>query len=75
MRLTYSINAMAWGTVELEPEIRDWLEHLPIEQFATVAFYIDLLSEEVRCWTSRTRANWTASSASFGSISIGRRCA
>ena len=22
----YSIVAMAWGTVELEPEVRDWLE-------------------------------------------------
>lgn len=42
---TYSINAMAWGTVELEPEIRDWLEQLPIARFATAAFYIDLLAE------------------------------
>jgi hypothetical protein len=37
---------MTWGTVELEPEVREWLEQLPTEQFATVAFHIDLLSKE-----------------------------
>jgi phage-related protein len=37
---------MAWGTVELEPEVRDWLEQLPTDQFARAAFYIDLLAEE-----------------------------
>ncbi|MBT8224106.1 MAG: type II toxin-antitoxin system RelE/ParE family toxin [Dactylosporangium sp.] len=36
---------MAWGTVELEPEVRDWLEGLPTERFAHVAFYVDLLAE------------------------------
>jgi hypothetical protein len=36
---------MAWGTVELEPEIKDWLEGLPTTQFAHVAFYVDLLAE------------------------------
>lgn len=42
----YSINAMAWGTVELEPEVRDWLDQLPTPRFATAAFYIDLLAEQ-----------------------------
>jgi len=42
----YSIVAMSWGTVELEPEVRDWLEELPAAQFARAAFYIDLLAEE-----------------------------
>jgi phage-related protein len=37
---------MTWGTVELEPEVQDWLEHLPVGQFATAAFYIDLLADE-----------------------------
>ncbi len=37
---------MAWGTVELESEIRDWLEQLPTSRFATAAFYIDLLAEQ-----------------------------
>lgn len=33
------------GTVELEPEVREWLEHLSTVQFATAAFYIDLLAD------------------------------
>lgn len=37
---------MAWGTVELEPEPRDWLEGLSTEHFATAAFYVDLLAEQ-----------------------------
>jgi hypothetical protein len=37
---------MAWGSVELEPEVRDWLEQLPTAQFATAAFYVDLLAEK-----------------------------
>jgi phage-related protein len=36
---------MAWGTVELESEVRNWLERLPTGQFATAAFYIDLLAD------------------------------
>lgn len=42
----YSIAAMAWGTVELEPEVRNWLEQLPTTQFAHAAFYVDLLAEQ-----------------------------
>jgi len=37
---------MAWGTVELEPEVRAWLEGLPTAAFATAAFYIDLLADQ-----------------------------
>lgn len=37
---------MAWGSVELEPEVRDWLEQLPTARFMTAAFYIDLLAEQ-----------------------------
>lgn len=37
---------MPWGSVELEPEVRDWLEALPTWQFATAAFYVDLLAEQ-----------------------------
>ncbi len=36
---------MNWGTIELEPEVRDWLEGLPTSEFATAAFYVDLLAE------------------------------
>jgi hypothetical protein len=37
---------MAWGTVELEPEVRGWLEEAGTAQFARTAFYIDLLAEQ-----------------------------
>ncbi len=37
---------MSWGTVELESEVRAWLEGLPTAAFATVAFYIDLLADQ-----------------------------
>jgi hypothetical protein len=36
---------MTWGIVELEPEVREWLEQLSAARFATVAFYVDLLAE------------------------------
>lgn len=31
--------------MELEPEVRDWLEALPTPEFARAAFYVDLLAE------------------------------
>jgi hypothetical protein len=37
---------MTWGTVELEPEVRNWLEDLSTAHFARAAFYLDLLAEE-----------------------------
>jgi hypothetical protein len=37
---------MTWGTVELEPEVRDWLEALSTAHFARTAFYIDLLADQ-----------------------------
>ncbi|MET9029897.1 type II toxin-antitoxin system RelE/ParE family toxin [Nocardia sp. NPDC004168] len=37
---------MGWGIVELEPEVRDWVERLPSVAFARVAFYIDLLGDK-----------------------------
>jgi hypothetical protein len=37
---------MPWGTVELEPEVRDWLEGLSTKHFAHAAFYVDLLAEQ-----------------------------
>ncbi|MER5391238.1 type II toxin-antitoxin system RelE/ParE family toxin [Saccharopolyspora sp. NPDC002686] len=36
---------MSWGNVELEPEIRGWLEGLSVAHFSTAAFYIELLAE------------------------------
>ena len=37
---------MAWGTVELEVEVREWLEALSTDLFARAAFYVDLLAEK-----------------------------
>ena len=36
---------MPWGEVELEPEVRDWLEALATPEFARASFYVDLLAE------------------------------
>ncbi|MGH7630083.1 MAG: type II toxin-antitoxin system RelE/ParE family toxin [Gemmatimonadales bacterium] len=36
---------MSRGTVELESEIREWLDELSTAHFATAAFHIDLLAE------------------------------
>ena len=33
------------GSVELEPEVQEWLQRLSPEDFATVETYIDLLAE------------------------------
>jgi hypothetical protein len=65
---------MAMGTVELEPEVRDWLESLSTSQFATAAFYVDLIAARVRCLASRIPVSWMASCVSCGSISKGGRC-
>ena len=37
---------MAWGEVELEPEVRDWLAGLTDREFGHVERYVDLLAEE-----------------------------
>jgi hypothetical protein len=46
LALAHSIDAMPWGTVELEPEVRSWLEELPTNLFARAAFYVDLLADQ-----------------------------
>ena len=40
-----TICGMSWGSIELEGEVRDWLEGLSGAEFGHVAFYIDLLAE------------------------------
>lgn len=37
---------MAWGTVELEPEVVEWLEGLSDGEFGQAERYIDLLADE-----------------------------
>lgn len=41
----YSIDAMSWGKVELEPEVRDWYLALDEEDQARVGFHVDRLAE------------------------------
>jgi len=36
---------MPWGTIELEPEVEDWLLSLTDDDFGQVERYIDLLAE------------------------------
>ncbi|WP_033339282.1 type II toxin-antitoxin system RelE/ParE family toxin [Catenuloplanes japonicus] len=36
---------MAWGSIEQEPEVSEWLEKLSTEHFAKATFYIELLAE------------------------------
>jgi hypothetical protein len=36
---------MAWGSVEVEPEVAKWLEGLSDDDFGQAAFYIDLLGD------------------------------
>ena len=36
---------MPWGSVELEPEVAEWVEALPAAEFGRVEFYIDLLAD------------------------------
>ena len=58
---------MTWGTVELEPEVRDWLEALPTPEFATAAFYVDLVAERGPLLGEPYTGSWTGSCESFGS--------
>jgi len=60
--------------VELEPEVRDWLEALPTAQFATAAFCIDLLADQGPLEMSLTRGSWMASCVSCGFISTALLC-
>ena len=39
------IAGMAWGEVELEPEVRDWVEGLDDQRWAQAMFHLDLLEE------------------------------
>ncbi len=35
---------MLWGSIELEPEVAEWIEALPAAEFGRAEFYIDLLA-------------------------------
>jgi hypothetical protein len=40
-----TVDGMAWGEVELEPEVADWLESLDDQRWAQALFHFDLLEE------------------------------
>ncbi|HST86562.1 MAG TPA: type II toxin-antitoxin system RelE/ParE family toxin [Kineosporiaceae bacterium] len=43
---SHAVNAVAWGSIELETELSEWLKRLPARHLATVAFYLDLLARQ-----------------------------
>jgi hypothetical protein len=44
--VSHAVNAMAWGSIELDTELAEWLKRLPARHLATVAFYLDLLARQ-----------------------------
>jgi hypothetical protein len=40
----HDVDTRAWGVIELDTELSEWLKRLPPRHLATVAFYIDLLA-------------------------------
>jgi hypothetical protein len=40
-----TVDGMAWGEAELEPEVVDWLESLDDQRWAQALFHLDLLEE------------------------------
>lgn len=38
--------AQPWCTIELKPQVEDWLEWLTAQEFATVAHYMDVLARQ-----------------------------
>ncbi|OMI38317.1 hypothetical protein SPAR_16625 [Streptomyces sparsogenes DSM 40356] len=41
----HSVNAMRWGSVELEPEVESWLACLDDKRWAQALMHLDLLEE------------------------------
>src|SRR5690349_13361540 len=50
--VSHAVNAMAWGSIELDTELTEWLKRLPARHLATVTFYLDLLARQGPrlCW-------------------------
>lgn len=40
-----TVDGMAWGQAELEPEVAKWLESLDDQRWAQALFHLDLLEE------------------------------
>lgn len=41
----HSVDAMTWGTVELEPEVAEWLAALDDKRWAQALMHLDLLEQ------------------------------
>ena len=47
LAIGYTIDGMAWGTIELEPEVEKWLlEDLDDQQYGQALMHLDLLEEQ-----------------------------
>ena len=60
--------------VELEPEVQAWLHELPTAQFATAAFYIDMLAEKGPLLGEPYTRQLDGKLGNCGSILTVRRC-
>lgn len=40
------MRVMGWGSIELEPEVSDWLSSLSTDEFQHVRFYVELLRDK-----------------------------
>jgi hypothetical protein len=45
VQAAYTIAVMSWGTVELEPEVENWLLGLDDQRYGQALFHLDLLEE------------------------------
>lgn len=64
---------MSWRSVELESEVRDWLEGLNGAHLGHAAFYIDLLAERGVLLSEPHTKQLDGKLRSFGSICLDRR--
>lgn len=64
---------MAWGKLELEAEVEEWLLGLSEDEQGRVQFYFDLLEEtKAYTWESPIHASCEGSSESSAFTSVGR---
>ena len=68
-----TIAGMSWGSVELEPEVRDWLEGLAGSEFGHAACYVDLLAERGVLLSEPYTKQLDGKLRSFGSTSVDRQ--
>ena len=65
---------MSRYVIEIEPEVRQWLDSLSDHDYGRAEFYADLLADNPRHSASRIRATYGARSANFGFTYSASRC-